>query len=390
VEEVFLVAALRSPFGRLQGSLSNVRIDDLLMQIVVELMRRQPEAAQFEDAFFYAGCANQAGEDNRNFARQVVLLSGLPDTTLGTTFNALCNSGIEALLAGIRAIQTGATGLAWVAAAENMSRSPYILHRQTGEQVDSLLGWRYVNANMPSRHTFSMVELAEMAAQKAGISRQAQDEYAQNSRLRYAAALDSDYFAAEILPIATANEKYFSIDEQHRLFNAEALARMPSLSKLGKSITLGNSARAGDGAVALLLVSGSTLDKLHLRPRARLVAATQATLSPDSMNAAAAAATRRLLSKTNANINHFDCIELSESFALQPLTFFAQFPELNPAVCNRAGGSISIGNPTSAGNLRLITALLSHFEHFPNYRQGLVATCSGLGLGAALHWESEL
>lgn len=389
MEQVFLVAALRSPFGRLQGSLSGLRVDNLLMQIIAELMQRLPAAAQYEDAFFYAGCANQAGEDNRNFARQVALLSGLPDTTLGTTFNALCNSGIEALLAAIRAIQTGATGLAWVAAAENMSRSPYILHRQTGEQVDSLIGWRYVNADMPSAHTFSMVELAEMAAQKLGIDRQAQDEYAQNSRLRYAAALDSDYFAAEILPIS-AGDKIISTDEQHRLFANDALSRFPALSKLGNSITLGNSARAGDGAVALLLANYTTLQKLALRPRARLVSAAQATLAPAQMNAAAAAATRRLLAQTKTKINLFDCVELSESFALQPLSFLADFEELNPAICNRAGGSISIGNPTSAGNLRLVAALLSHFEHYPNYRQGLVATCSGLGLGAALHWESEL
>ena len=402
MEDVFIVAAARTPFGRLQGRLAALRVDDLLAHLVVDIAR-QTGVLDYKNAFFFAGAANQAGEDNRNLARQVALLSGLSPTTHATTFNALCNSGIEAFLAAVRALQTGAADLAWAAAGENMSRSPFVRHRYTGEEADSLIGWRFENPQLSPAHRLSMVEIAEQQAAPAqfGFSRLAQDNYAALSRQKYETALKADFFAAEIRAVPTGEGQFLSYDEQHRCFTDEALARLPPLlgkdkskDKIAEYITLGNSSRAGDGAVVLLLATHQAVKDLDLQPLARFVAAEQISLAPSDMNAAAAAATHRLIQrhshKKGVAVANFDLVELSESFALQPLHFMQNFPTINPDIINICGGSLSAGNPTAAGNLRLLTAAISQFQQSPQKRQALIGTCSGLGLGAAIALQSEL
>lgn len=395
MEEVFIVAASRTPFGRLQGRLSAIRVDDLLAHLVADIARKTG-AADYKNAFLFAGAANQAGEDNRNLARQVALLAGLSETTHATTFNALCNSGIEAFLAAVRVLQTGAADLAWVGAAENMSRSPFIRHRYTGEEADSLIGWRFENPQLLPAHRLSMVEIAEQQAAEFGFSRLVQDDYAALSRQKYDAALKADFFAAEILPISTGEGQLFSHDEQHRCFTPDALARLPPLlgkQKEAQYITLGNSSRAGDGAAALLLATSQAVKDLNLQPLARFVAAEQISLAPAQMNAAAVAATDRLIQrhrlKKGVDLSKFDLVELSESFALQPLHFMKNYPEINADFINICGGSLSTGNPTAAGNLRLLVAALTQFRQAQK-QNALVSTCSGLGLGAAIALQSEL
>lgn len=400
MEDVFIVAAGRTPFGRLQGRLSAIRVDDLLAHLVADIAR-QAGVLDYKNAFFFAGAANQAGEDNRNLARQAALLSGLSPTTHATTFNALCNAGIEAFLAAVRALQTGAADLAWAVAGENMSRSPFVRHRYTGEEADSLIGWRFENPLLSPAHRLSMVEIAEQQAAQFGFSRLVQDNYAALSRQKYEAALKADFFAAEIRAVPTGEGQFLSYDEQHRCFTAEALARLPPLlgkdknkEKTAEYITLGNSARAGDGAVALLLATSQAVKDLDLQPLARFVAAEQISLAPSEMNAAATTAALRLIQrhshKKGVALANFDFVELSESFALQPLHFMQNFTNINPDIINICGGSLSAGNPTAAGNLRLLTATISQFQRSPQKRQALMATCSGLGLGAAIALQSEL
>lgn len=400
MEDVFIVAAGRTPFGRLQGRLSAIRVDDLLACLVADIAR-QTGVLDYKNAFFFAGAANQAGEDNRNLARQVALLSGLSPTTHATTFNALCNSGIEAFLAAVRALQTGAADLAWAVAGENMSRSPFVRHRYTGEEADSLIGWRFENPQLSPAHRLSMVEIAEQQAVQLGFSRLVQDNYAALSRQKYDTALKADFFAAEIRAVPTGEGQFLSHDEQHRCFTAEALARLPPLlgkdknkDKAAEYITLGNSSRAGDGAVALLLATSQAVKDLDLQPLARFVAAEQISLAPLDMNAAGAVATHQLIQrhslKNGVALANFDFVELSESFALQPLHFMQNFPDINPDIINICGGSLSAGNPTAAGNLRLLTATISQFQQSPQKRHALIGTCSGLGLGAAIALQSEL
>lgn len=382
MQEVFIVAAVRTPFGRLQGALAHTRVDDMLVALFRQQLGLNPQLASVRGALLFVGNANQAGEDNRNLARQVALLAGLDESSHALTVNALCNSGLEAFISAAQAIRCGDADLAWVGASENMSRAPFVRHRFTQEEADTLIGWRFTNPEISAQHARSMVEIAEAQAITLGIAREQQDAYAYASRLRYQNALDSDYFAGEVVPLAALAQ-----DEQHRCFSMEALERLPPLlNRQARHISLGNSARAGDGAVLLLLASAKALKNYQLRPLMRLVASRRASLAPSDMNRAAAIAAAPLLADP---LNYFDCIEVSESFALQPLYFMQHHPQLNPNIINRSGGSISIGNPTAAGNLRLIVAALSHFQHQPAMRHALVAASSGLGLGAAIHLESE-
>lgn len=378
---IYIIEAIRTPFGKLQGKLSNFRADDLLTHLVHNLIKKYPQLKDIENTYFLTGCSNQAAEDSRNIARQIALLANLPLSTQGTTFNALCNSGIEALLAGIRTIKAQDADLVWVSATENMSRAPIIEHRYTKERADSLIGWRYENTNLNPDFRLDMGNIAEHYAKCTTITRQAQDEYAYFSRLKYEEAKNKAYFSSEIIPLAY-EQATLAIDEQHRTFALEALERFPPLIKNGAHITLGNSARAGDGAVLLLLASEQALSKYNLKAKAQITNYATIALSPTLMNLAAIEATKALAQKSPNIIQKADCIEISESFALQTLLYRKYFPNVTDK-CNIFGGAISIGNPTAVGNLRLFCNLMAHFRNNPTFQTGIIATSSGLGLGSA-------
>ena len=332
------------------------------------------------DMAAYVGVSNQAGEDARNIARQIAMLSPLPvDNLPAYTINALCNSGIAALQTAWQAIQTRHIEVAWVGAAENMSRSPLVRHRLSGEEADTLIGWRFLHEQMPPQYAQSMLQTAEQTAAKWGFSREEQDAYALASRLRYQRAAEIGTFAQELLPLPE-----LATDEQARSFTAESLARLPSIQKSG-TVTLGNSARAGDGAALLLLASADWCERHGASPLLKLVAHSSAATAPQAMSEAAAVATRRLMQQQpQVDIESMQACFVSESFATQPLVFLRQFPQLPTTLINPYGGAISTGNPTAVGNLRL---LCQAAHSAANLRRILIATASGLGLGAAIVCE---
>ncbi len=382
MQKVYLLYARRTPFGRLQGSLMGRRVEDLMLPLFQDAIHAmQPLHIDWEaaDMAAYVGVSNQAGEDARNIARQIVMLSPLPAENLPAyTLNALCNSGIVALQTAIQAIQTNATELAFVGAVENMSRAPMVRHRISQEEADTLIGWRFLHPQMPAPYALSMLETAELTAQKWGFSRSEQDAYAYQSRQNFAHAQKMAIFEGEILPLPELSQ-----DEQARTFSPESLARLPSIQK-GGTITLGNSARAGDGAALLLLASEDFCARHTAAPLLHFQANCAAATTPQAMSEAAAIATRRLLQRHSFDIESLDSVLVSESFATQALVFLRQFPQMPPTLLNAWGGAISTGNPTSVGNLRLVCQLAHSPKHI---RRALIATASGLGLGAALVLE---
>ena len=382
---IYIIEAIRTPFGKLQGSLAPFRADDMAAALVHYILQYTPQLQHIENTHFYAGASNQAAEDSRNIAKQIALLAHLPLSTQGITINALCNAGIEACIGAIRAILCEDTDIAWVCATENMSRSPFIEHRYTGEKADSLIGWRYENPNLNAKYRLDMASIAELQAQHANINRNLQDEYAFESRLKYNLAQENAYFNQQFI-FFEKGLWHLNKDEQHRTFSLEALNRLPPLVKNGKYITLGNSARAGDGAVLLLLASEKALSKYNLTPKACIKNYSTITQSPLVMNTSAIAATYALLHK-NPKALSADIFEISESFALQTLLYVNAFPNVKDK-CNIFGGAISVGNPTASGNLRLFCNILAHFKNNSSYKKGIIATCAGLGLGAAFELEN--
>ncbi len=386
MQEVFFIRSFRSGVGRLMGSWASVRADDMLAMALRQMREFYPFLDEIVEAL-YVGDSNQVGEDSRNVARQAALLADLPATTIGLTFNSLCLSGIDALLAAVRAVQTGEMDAILVAAVENMSRSPWAEHRLTGEKADTLIGWRFNNPLFPYP-TLSMVETAELMAQKYSISRSQQDDYAALSRQRYEQGKNSGYFDTEILPFRLPNGQIMDKDEQHRLMDRASLGKFAPILAKGEYNTLCNSARAGDGVILMLICNKKTVENFALQPIAKYNLAATAAVNPSEMSFAGIAAYQKLIKK-GFSLPQIDIIEQSESFALQPL-LHAQQLGWDLAKINPCGGAISIGNPTSVGNLRLVGAILNHFQQQNALKYGLGAASAGLGLGAAILLENLL
>jgi acetyl-CoA acetyltransferase family protein len=384
MQEVFFIRSLRSGFGRLMGSLSTLRADDMLAQAIRQMVDFHPFIRSKIEAL-YVGDSNQVGEDSRNIARQSALLAGLPETVLGLTFNSLCLSGIDALLAAVRAVQVGEIEAVLVAAVENMSRSPFAEHRLTAEKADTLIGWRFINPNFPYP-TYSMVETSELMSKKYQISRQAQDDYAYLTRCRYENAKSKGYFNDEITAFKLPNGNFFDKDEQHRVMEKQILANFSPLLPNGEYNTLCNSARAADGVILMLICNQKTVDNFVLNPIAKFKMAATAAVNPNEMSFSGIAAFQKLQKKC-PNLPKIDIIEQSESFAMQTLLHSQQLGwDINKI--NIAGGAISIGNPTSVGNLRLVGAILNHFQQQTDLKHGLISASAGLGIGAALILEN--
>jgi len=393
VREAWIVAALRTPFGRYGGALASVRPDDLAAAVIRALVERSGiDPAIVEDVIL--GCANQAGEDNRNVARMAALLAGLPVEVGGLTVNRLCGSGLQAVNSAAHAIFAGDGDVFIAGGVESMSRAPYVMlkpesayERGTHDLVDTTLGWRFVNpALAAAHHPYSMGETGENVAERLGISREDQDAFALASQRNAAAAVSEGRYRDQLVPVAAPQRKGESIlvsaDEQPRPDStAEGLARLRPAFREGGTVTAGNSSGINDGASAALVVEAERARALGLRPMARVVATAVAGVDPAVMGLGPIPATRKALERAGLAVGELDLVELNEAFASQSIACVRELG-LDPARVNVDGGAIALGHPLGASGGRLITTLV-HGLRRTGGRYGLASMCIGVGQGIA-------
>ncbi|WP_159996046.1 3-oxoadipyl-CoA thiolase [Roseomonas sp. 18066] len=397
MRDAFICDAARTPIGRYAGGLAPVRADDLAAVPIVALMARHPELdwAALDDIVF--GCANQAGEDNRNVARMASLLSGLPDTVPGSTVNRLCGSGMDATGIAARAIKSGEAELMLAGGVESMTRAPFVQGKsaeafgRVAEIYDTTIGWRFVNPLMKAQYGVdSMPETAENVAADFQISRADQDAFAYRSQQRAKKAQESGRFAREIVPVEIKRRKgepvIVSQDEHLRPDTTlEALARLGTpFRKEGGSVTAGNASGVNDGACALLLASADAARRHGLTPRARVVASATAGVPPRIMGFGPAPATRRVLEKAGLSLGQMDVIELNEAFAAQALAVTRDLGLADDAEhVNPNGGAIALGHPLGMSGARLVQTAVEEL-HLRGGRYALVTMCIGVGQGIAM------
>jgi len=395
MNDVFICDALRTPFGRYAGSLAAIRTDDLAAIPIRSLVERNPAVdwSAVDDVIF--GCANQAGEDNRNVARMALLLAGLPKEVTGTTVNRLCGSSMDAVGIAARAIRSGEADLIIAGGVESMSRAPFVMGKadtafsRSAEIFDTTIGWRFVNPLMKSKYgTDSMPETAENVAEDFGISRADQDAFAFRTQQRWAKAHGAGFFQCEIVPVSIAQKKgdpkRFDTDEHPRPDTTlEALAKLKPVVRPTGTVTAGNASGVNDGACALLLASEAAAKKYQLRPRARVLATSTAGVAPRIMGFAPAPATRKVLAKTGLSLSEMGVIELNEAFAAQALAVTRDLglPD-DAANVNPNGGAIAIGHPLGASGARLVTTAMYQLEA-TGARYALCTMCIGVGQGIA-------
>ncbi|MEQ1946231.1 MAG: 3-oxoadipyl-CoA thiolase [Bryobacteraceae bacterium] len=395
MSEAFLCDAVRTPFGRYGGTLANVRADDLAALPLKSLMERHPHAdwGALDDVIF--GCANQAGEDNRNVARMALLLAGLPKDVPGATVNRLCGSSLEALSVAARAIKSGETDFMIVGGVESMTRAPFVMGKadsafsRSAEIVDTTIGWRFVNPAMKAMYGVdSMPETAENVAEDFGVSRADQDALALRTQHRWAKAHADGFFGNEVIPVQLPQKKgdpkWFVSDEHPRPDTTlEALAKPKPIVKPNGTVTAGNASGVNDGSVALIVASEAAAKKHGLTPKARIVASAAAGVSPRIMGFAPAPATKKLFTKTGLSIGQIDVIELNEAFAAQALAVTRDLglPD-DAAHVNPNGGAIAIGHPLGASGARLAATAMYQL-HATGGRYALCTMCIGVGQGIA-------
>jgi len=402
--EAWIIDAIRTPIGALGGSLAAVRPDDLAAHVIKTILERNKlDPAVVEEVYF--GCANQAGEDNRNVARMAALLAGLPVEVAGVTFNRLCASGLNAVNQAARAIKAGEGDVFIAGGVESMSRAPYSLPKaESGypwgniTAYDTALGWRYPNPRMKDMYgTEQMGETAEnIAEMKPHITRQLQDEFSLRSHLRAIAAIDSGKFAEEIVPVSIPQRKgeakIVDTDERPRRDTTmEALTKLrPAFKKDGGTVTAGNSSGLNDGAAAVLLMSGEKARELGLKPMARIVASAAAGVPPRIMGIGPVYATRKALVRAGLNLEDIGLVELNEAFAVQSLAVMEDLG-LNPEIVNVNGGAIALGHPLGCSGARILTTLLYEMKRRGDVKYGLATLCVGVGQGEAtiVEWIGE-
>ena len=394
----FICDAIRTPFGRYGGSLSSVRTDDLGAIPLKALMARNPKVDWDALADVLYGCANQAGEDNRNVARMAALLAGLPVGVPGGTINRLCGSGLDALGTAARAIKSGEAQLMIAGGVESMSRAPFVMPKaetafsRANAVYDTTIGWRFVNKLMKAMHGVdSMPETAENVATDFKIEREAQDRMALASQLKAVAAQKSGFFDAEITPVSIAQKKgdpvIVSKDEHPRETSLEALAKLKGVVRPDGTVTAGNASGVNDGSCALLLASESAAARHGLTPRARVVGMATAGVAPRIMGFGPAPATRRVLEMTGLSLAQMDVIELNEAFAAQGLAVLRDLGLADDdARVNPNGGAIALGHPLGASGARLATTAVNQLHRIGG-RYALCTMCIGVGQGIALVLE---
>ena len=395
MNQAFICDALRTPIGRYGGALSSVRTDDLGAVPICALMARYPKLDwQALDDVLY-GCANQAGEDNRNVARMAVLLAGLPHSVPGATINRLCGSGMDAVGSAARAIRAGEAQLMIAGGVESMSRAPFVMPKaetafsRANAVYDTTLGWRFVNKLMKEQYGVdSMPETAENVAKEFGIQRDAQDRMALASQLKAVAAQKAGHFAAEITPVTVPQKKGDAVvveqDEHPRETSLESLAKLKGVVRPDGSVTAGNASGVNDGSCALLLASEGAAARHGLTPRARVVGMACAGVAPRIMGIGPAPATQRVLALAGLTLAQIDVIELNEAFAAQGLAVLRELGLADDdARVNAWGGAIALGHPLGASGARLVTTAVSQL-HRQGGRYALCTMCIGVGQGIAL------
>jgi 3-oxoadipyl-CoA thiolase len=394
--DAYIVDAIRTPFGRFGGSLANVRADDLGALPIAALIARNPSVdwARVDDVYY--GCANQAGEDNRNVARMAALLAGLPPSVPGSTINRLCGSSLDAVGSAARAIRAGEAHLIIAGGVESMTRAPFVMAKadtafsRTAKIEDTTIGWRFVNPKMKAEYGIdSMPETAENVARDFGVARADQDAFALRSQQKWAAAHAAGIFKEEIVPVTLHAKKgesrVFDTDEHPRPdVSMEGLARLKGVVTPDGSVTAGNASGVNDGACALLLASSTAIDQYKLTPRARVVGMTTVGLEPRIMGFGPAPATKKLLQMTGLTIEQMDVIELNEAFASQGLAVLRDLGLADDdARVNPNGGAIALGHPLGASGGRLVMAAVNQL-HRTGGRYALCTMCIGVGQGIAL------
>jgi 3-oxoadipyl-CoA thiolase len=399
METAYICDAIRTPFGRYAGTLSSIRTDDLAAIPIKALIERNAgvDWNALDDVIY--GCANQAGEDNRNIGRMALLLAGLPKEVPGVTVNRLCGSSMDAVATAARAIKSGEAELIIAGGVESMSRAPFVMGKadaafsRTMKLEDTTIGWRFINPVIKAKYGVdSMPETGEIVAEEFRISREDQDAFALRSQQRAAAAMRNGLFAQEIVAVPIPTKKgdpfLFSSDEHPRPDTLlAALAKLPGIVKRGGTVTAGNASGVNDGACALLLASESAAKRYGLAPKARVVAAAASGVAPRIMGMGPAPASRKVLAKTNLTVGQMDVIELNEAFASQALAVLRELgvaddaPHVNPN-----GGAIALGHPLGASGARLITTAMYQLVRTGG-KHALCTMCIGVGQGIAIILE---
>lgn len=396
--EAFICDAIRTPFGRYGGALSSVRADDLGAQPIKALMERNPgvDWKAVDDVLY--GCANQAGEDNRNVARMAALLAGLPIEVPGATINRLCGSGLDAVGSAARAIKSGEARLMIAGGVESMSRAPFVMPKaesafsRNNAVYDTTIGWRFVNKLMKAQYGVdSMPETAENVADDFKIEREAQDRMALASQQKAAAAIAAGHLAREIVNVSIPQKKGDAIvvsqDEHPRATTIESLAKLKGVVRPDGTVTAGNASGVNDGACALLLANAEAAKQYNLVPRARVVGMATAGLAPRIMGFGPAPAVRKVLAQTGLTLDQMDVIELNEAFAAQGLAVLRDLGIADDdARVNQWGGAIALGHPLGASGARLATTAVNQL-HTLGGRYALCTMCIGVGQGIAVILE---
>lgn len=396
-KEVFIVDAARTPIGKYAGALKDVRPDDMAAGVIKEVVKRNLDDKGItkdiiEDVVL--GCANQAGEDNRNVARMSVLLAGLPVSVGGVTVNRLCGSGMQAVIDAWRAILSGEGDVMIAGGTESMTRAPFVMPKaaeaftRTNAVYDTTIGWRFTNSKLAKMYyPYSMGETAENVAKRYSIPRERQDEFAMLSQMKAKDAILGGKFRNEITPVEIITKKetaVFDTDEFPRLDTTlDKLAKLkPAFAKEGGTVTAGNSSGVNDGACALLLASGEKADELGLNKRAKIISSSVAGVEPDCMGLGPIPASRKALERAGLKLEQIDLIELNEAFAAQAIACIDELG-LDMNKVNVNGGAIALGHPLGMSGARILTTLLYEMEK-RNLKYGLASMCIGVGQGIAV------
>lgn len=398
MRDVFICDAIRTPVGRFGGALASVRADDLAAIPIKALMERNPQVDWSAVDEVFLGCANQAGEDNRNVARMALLLAGLPPSVPGITLNRLCASGLDAIGTAFRAIAAGEIELAIAGGVESMSRAPFVMgkaenaYSRNMKIEDTTIGWRFVNPLMKAEYGVdSMPQTADNVADDYSVSRADQDAFALRSQQRAAAAQASGFFAEEIVPVRIPGKKGETVvdtDEHPRADTTlEALARLKPVNGPDKTVTAGNASGVNDGAAALIIASAEAVKKHGLKPRARILGLASAGVAPRVMGIGPVPAVRKLTERLGLAMSDFDVIELNEAFASQGLAVLRDLgvaddaPQVNPN-----GGGIALGHPLGMSGARMVVTAVHQLERSGG-KKALATMCVGVGQGVALALE---
>ena len=397
-KDVFICDAIRTPVGKYGGALSSVRTDDLAAIPLKAIFERNPQINLDAIDDVILGCANQAGEDNRNIARMSLLLAGFPETVSGVTINRLCGSGMEAVGIAARAIKAGEADLIIAGGVESMSRSPLVMPKATkafsrnAEIYDSTIGWRFVNPEFQKKFgTDPLIETAENLADEFNISREDQDKFSHNSQLKAAEAQNNGKLANEIIPVSVKQKKGEPIivdkDEHLRLSSLEKLASLKPVTRQNGTVTAGNASGINDGAAAIIIASEAAVKKYNLTPKAKILGTQAAGVPPRIMGIGPVPATNKLMKRLGMSLDQMDIIELNEAFAAQALACIREFGlEDDDKRINPLGGAIALGHPLGMSGARLITSVYYQLQN-SNSKYALCTMCIGVGQGVSMVLE---